>query len=110
LPIRTNALTELRVSMPKGMANGYSIKTMHYRLTQWKYKDSLYYELYNHRNDSDELNNEADNILFKDVRDSLKQVIRGRISEAKKYPIGLGRQIDNVLPWKEPKRILPKPK
>ena len=51
LPIRTNALTELRVSMPKGMANGYSIKTMHYRLTQWKYKDSLYYELYNHRND-----------------------------------------------------------
>ena len=109
-PIRTNALTELRVSMPKGMANGYSIKTMHYRLTQWKYKDSLYYELYNHRNDSDELNNVADNILFKDVRDSLKQVIRGRISEAKKYPIGLGRQIDNVLPWKEPKRILPKPK
>ena len=110
LPIRTNALTELLVSMPKGMANGYSIKTMHYRLTQWNYKDSLYYELYNHRNDSDELNNVADNILFKDVRDSLKQVIRGRISEAKKYHTGLGRQIDNVLPWKEPKRILPKPK
>jgi hypothetical protein len=110
LPIRTNALTELRVSMPKGVANGYSIKTMHYRLTQWNYKDSLYYELYDHRNNSDELSNVADNILFKHVRDSLKQVIRGRISEAKKYPTGLGRQIDNVLPWKEPKRILPKPK
>ena len=110
LPIRTSALTELKVSMPKGMANGYSIKTKQYRLTQWKYIDSLYYELYDHRYDSNELNNLADNISYRSVRDSLKQVIRVRIAEAKKYPSGLGRQIDNVLPWKEPKRIHPKAK
>ena len=110
LPIKTSALTELKVSMPKGMANGYSIKTTQYRLTQWKYIDSLYYELYDHRYDSNELNNLADNISYRSVRDSLKQVIRVRIAEAKKYPSGLGRQIDNVLPWKEPKRIHPKAK
>ena len=102
-PIRTNALTELRVSMSKGWANGYSIKTTQYRLTQWNYNDSLYYELYDHRFDSNELNNIADKLAYKVVKDSLKNVIKNRIAEVKKYPVDLGRQIDNAIPWQEPK-------
>ena len=47
--IRGSALTRWR--------NGYSIKTKRYRLTKWGKNGELGYELYDHKNDKNELNN-----------------------------------------------------
>ena len=103
-------LHELQVIRDNIKAQGYSIKTKRYRLTQWKYSENLNYELYDHKFDNQELNNLANNANYKKIKDSLSIVLKQRISHAKKIPINLGKQIDNVEPWLEPKRILPKSK
>jgi arylsulfatase A-like enzyme len=109
-PVRKNALTELRVNSPSGWSKGYSIKTKRYRLTQWQHEESMHYELYDHKFDAAELNNIATKAAYALVLDSLRFVIQERIAAAKKIPKGLGRQIDFVKPWREPRRILPRPK
>jgi len=109
-PVRKNALTELRVNSPSGLSKGYSIKTKRYRLTQWQHEESMHYELYDHKFDAAELNNIATKAAYALVLDSLRFVIQERIAAAKKIPKGLGRQIDFVKPWREPRRILPRPK
>jgi hypothetical protein len=70
----------------------------------------MHYELYDHKFDAAELNNIATKAAYALVLDSLRFVIQERIAAAKKIPKGLGRQIDFVKPWREPRRILPRPK
>jgi arylsulfatase A-like enzyme len=101
--VRKSALSELLVKTPSGLVQGYSIKTRRYRLNRWSDEKLFEYELYDHKYDHDELNNLAGNLKYTEVLDSLKKVLEKRVGSAQKYPQGLGRQIDNVQPWAEPK-------
>ena len=67
-------------------------------------KGELGYELYDHKNDSKELNNLANNKDYIKVFDSLKLVIDQRISEASIKPKGLGRQFENTKPMYKAKK------
>jgi hypothetical protein len=60
------------------------------------------YELYDHKFDTDELNNLALNSSYKVICDSLVKIIDGRIINANTKPDGLGRQISNVKPITKP--------
>ena len=106
--VRESALTELMINNNK--TQGYSIKTDRYRLTQWGENGSLGYELYDHDFDKEELNNLSENKAYKDTKDSLKIIIKYRITEARKKPLGLGKQIENAKAWEEPKLIHSHPK
>ena len=108
--VRTSALTELRVIIKDKIAQGYGIQTNRYRLNQWRYKGEFSYELYDHKFDKFELENLANNVDYLSTKDSLVNVIKYRISEAKIKPLGLGKQIDNAMPSFEPKRFFPKQK
>jgi len=110
IPIRNSALTELLVRTPHGMAQGYSIKTKRYRLNRWSHKNLFKYELYDHKNDQNELVNLANDQQYTKVLDSLKKVLEKRVVDAQEYPQGLGRQIDKVKPWFEPRLNLMKRK
>ena len=101
--VRNSALSELLVKTPSGLVQGYSIKTRRYRLNRWSGEKLFEYELYDHKYDHDELNNLAGNLKYTKVLDSLKRVLKKRVGAAQEYPQGLGRQIDNVQPWAEPK-------
>jgi iduronate 2-sulfatase len=106
--VRENALTELQVNTGNGIAQGYSIKTKRYRLSQWEHKGVKAYELYDHYTDTSELNNIANHIDYLEVKDSLIKILNDRVVEAKQVPTGLGRQIKNATPWYEPARIFHK--
>ncbi|MBT4919534.1 MAG: sulfatase [Flavobacteriaceae bacterium] len=106
--VRENALTELQVNTVNGIAQGYSIKTKRYRLSQWEHKGVKAYELYDHYTDTSELNNIANHIDYLEVKDSLIKILNDRVVEAKQIPTGLGRQIKNATPWYEPARIFHK--
>lgn len=109
--VRTSALTELGVFTGRNpKVQGYSIKTDRYRLTQWGEKGLMGHELYDHRFDKKELNNLADKIEYKSIKDSLIEVIVRRIADARKKPKGLGPQIAGTIEWGEPKSIHSKPK
>ena len=108
--VRSSALTELGVSNPNGLIQGYSIKTDRYRLTQWGKNGNMGHELYDHKFDKKELKNLADSQQYKKVKDSLVMVIDQRIAEARKPPKGLGPQIEDQIEWKEPKTIHSQPK
>ena len=108
--VRESALTELQVNTGNGIAQGYSIKTKRYRLSQWEYKGVKAYELYDHFSDTSELTNLAEYSDFQKIRDSLVKILDNRILNAKKVPLGLGRQMNNAKPWQEPKIIRSKPK
>ena len=110
IPIRNSALTELLVRTTLGMAQGYSIKTKRYRLNRWSHKNLFKYELYDHKKDQDELINLAYDQKYTNVLDSLKKVLEKRVIEAQEYPKGLGRQLDKVQPWFEPRLNLMKRK
>ena len=90
--IRNSALTRLNVM--QGGGNGYSIKSERYRLTKWGEKGELGYELYDHKNDKEELINLAENKKYYEVLDSLKKEIDKRITQARQKPKGLGRQLE----------------
>ena len=106
--VRKSALTELQVNTRNVKAQGYSIKTKRYRLSQWNRQGVLKYELYDHMYDKSELTNLTDHIDYKSVKDSLITVLNKRITEANSVPLGLGRQFENVKPWFEPTRIFRK--
>ena len=90
--IRNSALTRLNVM--QGGGNGYSIKSERYRLTKWGEKGELGYELYDHKNDKEELINLVENKEYFKVLDSLKKEIDKRITQARLKPKGLGRQLE----------------
>ena len=108
--VRESALTELQINTGNGIAQGYSIKTKRYRLSQWEHKGIKDYELYDHFSDTSELTNLSEYLDYQKIRDSLVKILDIRILNAKKVPLGLGRQITNAKPWLEPKIIRSKPK
>ena len=108
--IRSSAFTELQVNRGNVKAQGYGIQTNRYRLNQWQFNGRTEYELYDHKNDLEELKNLADLSSYNVIKDSLSIILNQRIASAKKHPKGLGRQINNARPWNEPKRFFPKPK
>lgn len=109
--VRKSALTELGVSMENGTKiTGYSIKTERYRFTQWGVNGVMGTELYDHREDRNELNNLTDKKSYKAIKDSLTKMLLKRIAEAKTKPKGLGVQIEAVEEWGEPKTIHSRPK
>lgn len=108
--IRSSAFTELQVNRENIKAQGYGIQTTRYRLNQWEFNGRTEYELYDHKNDPEELKNLADLSSYNAIKDSLSIILNQRIVAAKIRPTGLGRQINNARPWNEPKRFFPKPK
>ena len=95
--VRKSALTRWR--------NGYSIKTKRYRLTKWGSNGEFGYELYDHKNDKNELINLSSNQDYSEVMDSLKLLIEQRIADASIKPEGLGRQFENAKPMYKAKNI-----
>ena len=98
-------MSELRVYSEKELGQGYSIKTNRYRLIEWDYKNKIYHELYDHMYDPNENNNLASDESYTQIKDSLKIILKNRVIEARKKPVGLGRQLPNAKPNFEPKRI-----
>ena len=108
--VRRNALTELQVNIGGQKAQGYGIRTERYRLNRWFFNGSYQYELYDHKYDSGELYNLSKSKAYLDIRDSLSYVLSERVSEARKKPNGIGRQIIGAKPINDPKRIYSKKK
>ena len=104
-PIIKNVDTTIRGSALTRWRNGYSIKTKRYRLTKWGKNGELGYELYDHKNDKNELNNLEKNEDYSKILDSLKIIIEKRITEASIKPDGLGRQIKNIKSTYKAKNI-----
>ena len=104
-PLMKNVNNSVRGSALTRWRKGYSIKTKRYRLTKWGSNGELGYELYDHKNDKNELINLARNQDYNQVMDSLKLVIDQRITEALIKPEGLGRQFKNVKPMYKAKYI-----
>ena len=94
LKVRESALTRWKASQYKKEFEGYSIKTVRYRLTMWGKDGKEGFELYDHRNDKEELINLANKIEYKSILDSLREHITFRITDAMKKPLGLGRQFE----------------
>ena len=104
-PIINHPNASVRKSSLTRWRNGYSIKTNRYRLTQWGSNGELGYELYDHKNDKNELINLADNQDYSIVMDSLKLEIAQRIADASVIPEGVGRQFENIQPMHKQKNI-----
>ena len=104
-PIMKNINTSVRESALTRWRNGYSIKTRRYRLTKWGQNGELGYELYDHKNDKNELVNLASHKDYNEVMDSLKLMIEKRINDASNKPEGLGRQIENAKSMYKAKNI-----
>ena len=94
--VRKSVLTELQVTTKNIKAQGYSIKTKRYRLSQWKRQGIMNYELYDHMFDKSELINLTNHIDYKPVKDSLITVLNKKIAEANSVPLDLGRQPKNA--------------
>ena len=107
---KSSALSELQVYVDGKLAQGYSIKTSRYRLIEWKYKNTTYYEFYDHKFDKDESNNLFNNTSYQLIIDSLKTELNKRVKQASLRPKGIGRQIKNTQPTFEPLRIHSQPK
>ena len=104
-PLMKNVNNSVRGSALTRWRNGYSIKTKRYRLTKWGSNGELGYELYDHKNDKNELINLATRQDYSQVMDSLKLVIEQRINDASIKPEGLGRQFENAKPMHKVKNI-----
>ena len=104
-PIMKNVNSSVRGSALTRWRNGYSIKTKRYRLTKWGGNGELGYELYDHKNDKEELINLASNQDYNEVMDSLKLVIEQRIADASIKPKNLGRQFENAKSMYKAKNI-----
>tara|TARA_B110000003_G_scaffold90066_1_gene92117 strand:+ start:519 stop:2081 length:1563 start_codon:yes stop_codon:yes gene_type:complete len=104
-PLIKNVNASVRGSALTRWRNGYSIKTKRYRLTKWGGDGELGYELYDHKNDKNELINLARNQDYNEVMDSLKLMIDKRIADASIIPEGLGRQFENAKPIPKAKNI-----
>ena len=104
-PIMKNINASVRESALTRWRKGYSIKTKRYRLTKWGSNGELGYELYDHKNDKNELINLASNKDYSEVMDSLKVAIEQRIADASIKPKDLGRQFENAKPMFKAKNI-----
>ena len=104
-PLIRNVHASVRGSALTRWRNGYSIKTKRYRLTKWGSNGELGYELYDHKNDKNELINLANRQDYEQVMDSLKLVIDERITDASNKTKDIGRQFENAKPMHKAKNI-----
>jgi arylsulfatase A-like enzyme len=88
--IRDGAITQYR--------KGISLRTNRYRITKWGEDATTDFELYDHRVDSQELQNLARDSVYSQVLDSLRIALELRAIELEKKPEGLGRQFEDVRP------------
>jgi arylsulfatase A-like enzyme len=88
--VREGAITQYR--------SGISLRTNRYRITKWGEDATADFELYDHRNDSQELHNLARDSGFSWVLDSLRVALELRAIELENIPEGLGRQFEDVRP------------
>ena len=95
-PLMLNNTSNIRNSALTKWQNGYSIKTEQYRITKWGENGELGYELYNHLEDHQELNNLANDTSKFIILDSLKKIIDDRINDVNTIPDGIGRQFINA--------------
>ena len=95
-PLMLNNTSNIRNSALTKWQNGYSIKTEQYRITKWGENGELGYELYNHLEDQQELNNLANDTSKFIILDSLKKIIDMRINDVNIIPDGIGRQFINA--------------
>ena len=95
-PLMLNNTSNIRNSALTKWQNGYSIKTEQYRITKWGENGELGYELYNHLEDQQELNNLANDTSKFIILDSLKKIIDVRINDVNIIPDGIGRQFINA--------------
>ena len=95
-PLMLNNTSNIRNSALTKWQNGYSIKTEQYRITKWGENGELGYELYNHLEDHQELNNLANDTSKFIILDSLKKIIDDRINDVNRIPDGIGRQFIKV--------------
>ena len=95
-PLMLNNTSNIRNSALTKWQNGYSIKTEQYRITKWGENGELGYELYNHLEDHQELNNLANDTSKFIILDSLKKIIDDRINDVNTIPDGIGRQFIKV--------------
>jgi len=105
VPIMKNVHASVRGSALTRWRNGYSIKTKRYRLTKWGSNGELGYELYDHKNDKNEMINLVSRQDYEQIMDSLKLVIDERITGASNKPKGLGRQFENAKRMHKAKNI-----
>ena len=105
VPLMKDTNASVRASALTRWRNGYTIKTKRFRLTKWGVNGELGYELYDHKNDKNELINLASNQEYREVMDTLKALINQRIAEAPSKPEGLGRQFENAKSMYKAKNI-----
>ena len=103
-PLIRNVHASVRGSALTRWRNGYSIKTKRYRLTKWGNNGELGYELYDHKNDKNELINLANRQDYEHII-SFKIAIDERITDASNKPEDIGRQFENVKPMHKVKNI-----
>jgi arylsulfatase A-like enzyme len=84
-------------------ANGYSIRTKHYRFTQWGQGGEEGSELYDHRRDPGEMENLAADPKYAATVKQLTETLGSRIADAQKPPPGI-KQIGIVSTRKVPQR------
>ena len=84
-------------------ASGYSIRTPRYRYTEWGKDGEAGNELYDHRNDSAEMKNLAEDEAHAETVTELSKLLRARVRAANEFPKSLKRIEGNV----KPKRIPP---
>ena len=106
VPALKNASAMPRESALTQYNNGYSLRTVRYRYTEWGEDGDEGNELYDHQSDPDEMHNLAEAKEHTTTVEKLSQMLRARIAQAKKPPAGLTQiLIDNKrrVPQRSPK-------
>ena len=89
VPALKNAKTQARNSAFTQYDSGYSIRTTRFRYSEWGANGKSGSELYDHRNDPEELKNLVSDPGHKSTVANLSRQLRQRISTATTKPKGL---------------------
>lgn len=89
VPTLKDVTTSSRKAALTQYANGYSIRTPGYRYTEWGEAGKEGVELYDHKTDTAEMKNLADDPGTKQIREELSQILHSRIKHANQKPKGV---------------------
>jgi iduronate 2-sulfatase len=90
--IRKSALSQIStqyISRMMKVYNGYTIRTELYRYSRWEEGGLGMTEFYDRTVDPEEMHNQAENPLYRDIIKSLDALLQDRIEEAGRKPEGL---------------------
>lgn len=87
---RTSALTQLK--------QNYTIRTEHFRYTEWGPQGSAGAELYDRRSDPQELINLAGSDQYAATRRELAELLHARVTDSRRAPAGLKQIADPIPP------------